>query len=264
MKFSIKYLFVIFVVFYMFAGLSASADGQDLPLENKTVGINKIVKPKLLNFNILLYKGNITTDYNHTGNAYRRGVFMRVYTGDYKEPETWITNNLKLLFNGIDIPKKTHCYFFGSNVNNHNGNLNLVLLYETNTGSSTLFTGTGSENPVSITFPPQNYVYKLEKLKTLKNTLSNSPRRTSGLKVSWTSTTDDILVWLYNRGSVIKQLTSDSNKNYVVFPRPLFKPGENYKIRVRQKGGELALSGKFKAGTKILNSYHIWCDFKTK
>ena len=258
---------MVISLFIVCFGLSSSMEGQAVSKIEKVLKPGDFTKARLINFNDIHYTATISTRYNQAGNIQSRGVYLRIYNGDWSEPETWLTDILKLYFNGVEITKKNSpSYFFDSNVSSLTSNLNVVIKHKTNNYSADVFTATGIETPVSMTFPTQGYVYKVGKRVKGKqlNQLKPMPVKRVGLKVAWTATTDDILVWLYHNGSVIKELTPLPGRNYVRFNQSLFQPGDNYTIRVRQQGPNLTLSGKYKSGSYIRNGYQIFCNISTE
>ena len=264
MKNLTKYFIAVISIFIVFSGVSIPVEGQTASDVSKAVEVKKTIKPLIIDFNNIIYTATITTWYNQNGNAFRRGVYLRFYTGNYEEPATWLINAIKLFFNGTEITKKNKPnYFFDSNVGSLASNLNVVVKYKTINQTSNIFSASGTDTPVTMTFPTEGYVYELGK--DLRVTeISSSLLNRKDLKVTWTATPDDILVWLYYNGSVIKQLTPAPGKNFVIFNRSLFKPGKDYKIRIFQQEGDLTLGGKYKSGSYIRQHYLIWCNIKTK
>ena len=256
---------VVISVFFVFSGLSSFIDGQSVSKINKALKQKKIIKQRIINFNDIIYGASITTNYNQAGNAIKRGVYLRFNYRDSSPPKKWLTDVLKLFLNGVEITKKhTPNYFFDRDVSSLASNINVVVKYKPDSNHiTTVFTASGTDTPVSMIFPTEGYVYVLQK--DLPGTRINSSlKKRKNLKVLWTPTTDNILVWLYHNGSFVKELIPATGNNYVIFNQSLFQPGEYYGIRISQEGTVLTLGGKFKSESRIKTHYLIWCHLRAE
>lgn len=263
MKTSFRCHFSIFLGFLVIISFFGNVNGQATTQVKKPVSTHQAIDPhKLLSLETLRYTGNITTAYAPNGNTLHRGVFIEVHKGT-QVPEKWITSKLKLKFNGRDVPKMTHNYFFDDQVSSLSKNLEIKVYYGNN--PKPVFSASGMDNPVSLTFPPEGYVYSISEPRSpAKKPLVPKPINKKGLKVSWTPTHDSILVWLRHHNAVIKTIFPPKNKNHVVLARSLFKPNESYRIRVRQKDQKLSLSGQFNKGSYVKKNYLIYCHISTR